>query len=174
MKHRRPWWLVFSLLPPLIALIGLLIPFGCGGGGGSSPTATGTPASVSVALVGVPPVGNFQNVFVNISGIRINKMAHAASNSAGWTTIAVPSSAGTGNAQNPGDLQVDLLQTQTGAIAFNTAGAEAGTYQTLQVLIDQTNPGTVVPACQSGPGNTEGCISYPLTLDTTNNPNGNL
>lgn len=86
----------------------------------------------------------------------------------------MPSSAGTGNAQNPGDLQIDLMNSQTGAVVFNTAGVEPGTYQTLQVLIDQTNPGTVVPACQTGSANTEGCINYPLTLDTTAVPNGNL
>lgn len=175
MNDRRPWWLVFSLLPPLIALCGLLIPYGCGGGGGGSlPAAGATPAEVSIALVGVAPVGNFRSVFLNVSGIRINKTVHASSNSPGWTTVAVPSSAGTGNAQNPGDLQIDLLRTQTGAVAFNTAGVEPGTYNTLQVLIDQTNPGKIVPACQSGPSNTEGCIDYPITLNTTNNPTGNL
>jgi hypothetical protein len=173
-NDRRPWWLIFSLLPPLIALCGLLIPFGCGSGGGSSPIATGTPAEVTVALIGVAPPGNFRSVLLNVSGIRINKLAHAQSNSGGWTTIAVPTSAGTGNAQNPGDLQIDLLQTQTGAVAFNNAGAEPGTYNTIQVLLDQTNPGTIVPACPSGPGNTEGCITYPLTFDTINSPNGNL
>ena len=165
MNHRRPWWLVFSLLPPLIALCGLLIPFGCGGGGSSSATATPTPGEVSVAFVGVPPPGNFQKVLLNISGIRINKMPNAQTNSAGWTTIAVPTSAGTGNAQNPGDLQIDLEQTQTGAILFNTAGVEQGMYQTVQVLIDQTNVGTIVPACQSGGANTEGCINFPLTTE---------
>src|SRR5271166_5727268 len=152
----------------------MFVPSGCGGGGGSSPSAVGTPAEVSVALVGVPPVGNFRSVLLNVSGIRINKTANASQSSPGWTTIAVPSSAGTGNAQNPGDLQIDLMNTQTGAVVFNTAGVKPGTYQTLQVLIDQTNPGTVVPACQSGPANTEGCINYPLTFDTTNNPNGNI
>jgi hypothetical protein len=173
-NHRRPWWLIFSLLPPLIALGALFIPSGCGSGGGSAPTAVGTPAEVSVALIGVPPVGNFRSVLLNVSGIRINKRVNASTSSPGWTTIAVPSSAGTGNAQNPGDLQIDLMNTQTGPVVFNTAGVEPGAYNTLQVLIDSTNPGTVVPACQTGLSTTEGCINYPLTLDTTTNPNGNL
>jgi hypothetical protein len=164
-NHRRPWWLVFSLLPPLIALCGLLIPFGCGGGGSSTATATPTPGEVSVAFVGVPPQGNFQKVLLNVAGIRINKMPNAQTNSPGWTTIAVPTSAGTGNAQNPGDLQIDLEQAQNGAMIFNNAGVEQGMYQTVQVLIDQTNVGTVIPACQSGAANTEGCINYPITTE---------
>ena len=82
----------------------------------------------------------------------------------GWTTIAVPSSAGSGNGQSPGDLQIDLLNTQTGAVFFNVGGVSRGTYQTVQVLVDPTNPGTIVPACQSGVSNTEGCINYPMHL----------
>jgi len=175
-NHRRPWWLVFSLLPPLLALCALFVPSGCGsgGGGGPAPVAAATPATVAVALVGFPPPGNFRSVLLNISGVRINKTPNAGTSSPGWITIAVPSSAGTGNAQNPGDLQIDLMNTQTGAVIFNSAGAPPGQYQTVQVLVDQTNPGTVIPACQSGSANTEGCANYPLTLATTQNPNGNL
>jgi hypothetical protein len=165
-NHRRPWWIVFSLLPPLIALCALIIPFGCGGGGSSSATATPTPASVAIALVGVPPPGNFRSILLNISGVRINKTANADQAASGWTTISVPSLAGSGNGQSPGDLQLDLLNTQTGAVFFNVGGAQQGTYQTVQVLVDTTNPGTIIPACQSGVSNTEGCINYPMTFNT--------
>ena len=168
MKHQRPWWIVFSVLPPLIAFCALIIPSGCGGGGGSSPTAAPTTGSVAIALVGVPPVGNFRSVLLNISGIRINQVANASVSSPGWVTIPVPTAAGGGNNLSPGDLQLDLLQTQTGAVVFNVSGAPPGTYQTVQVLVDPNNPGTIVPACQSGAANTEGCIDYPILFGTNN------
>ncbi len=167
MKHQRPWWIVFSVLPPLIAFCALIIPSGCGGGGGgSSPTAAPTTGSVAIALVGVPPVGNFRSVLLNISGIRINQTADASANSPGWVSIPVPTAAGGGNNINPGDLQLDLLQTQTGAVVFNVSGAPPGTYQTVQVLVDPNNPGTIVPACQSGAANTEGCVNYPMQFNS--------
>lgn len=125
-----------------------------------------TTASVAVALVGVPPPGNFRSVLLNISGIRINQVANASVSSPGWVTIPVPTAAGGGNNLSPGDLQLDLLQTQTGAVVFNVSGAPPGTYQTVQVLVDPTNPGTIVPACQSGAANTEGCIDYPILFGT--------
>jgi hypothetical protein len=125
---------------------------------------------VAVALVGVPPPGNFRNVLLNISGVRINKTADAFTGAAGWTTIPVPSAAGAGNNQNPGDLQLDLLHTQTGAVFFNVGGVQQGTYQTVQVLVDENNPGTIVPACPSGVTNTEGCINYGATQLSNLNP----
>lgn len=167
MKHQHPWWMVFSILPPLILLCGLLVgPSGCGGGGSSSPTPAPTSASVAVALVGVPPQGNFRSVLLNISGIRINQSSGATSTSPGWVTIAVPSGVGTGNQQNPGDLQLDLIKGQTQATFFNIGGVPAATYNTVQVLVDPLLPGTIVPACQAAISNTEGCVNYPLEFNT--------
>lgn len=148
-------------------MCGLIIPSGCGGGGGSAPTAAPTNASVAVALIGVPPQGNFKSVSLNISGIRINQTPNAGLTAPGWVTIAVPTGVGSGNQANPGDLQIDLVQNQTGAKMFNVGGVPVGAYRTVQVLVDPTLPGTVVPACQSGVSNTEGCINYPIQFDTT-------
>jgi len=151
----------------VLAVFALLIPLGCGGGGSSFPTNAPTPASVAVAFVGTGPPGNFRSVLLNISGVRLNHSFDAATNATGWVTIAVPTGAGTGNGQNPGDLQIDLLHTQTAATFFNVGGVPVGTYQTVQVLVDSTDPGTIVPACQSGASNSEGCTNYPLNFDIT-------
>ena len=123
-----------------------------------------------MAIVGVPPEGNFRSVLLNISGIRINQTADAGFNSPGWVTIAVPTGVGSGSQQNPGDLQIDLVSTQNGATVFNVGGAPPGIYQTAQVLVDTSLPGTMVPGCQSGVGvsNTEGCINYPIQFDISN------
>ncbi len=125
-----------------------------------------------MALIGSPPQGNFKSVLLNISGIRINQTADAGPNAPGWVTIAVPSGVGSGNQANPGDLQIDLVQYQTGAKIFNVGGVPVGAYRTVQILVDPTNPGTIVPACQSGVSNTEGCVNYPIQFDT-NNPSAN-
>lgn len=103
---------------------------------------------------------------MNISGVRINPVANADVSSPGWVTIAVPSEAGTGNGQNPGDLQIDLLHTQTAATFFNTGGVPPGTYQSVQILVNNTNPGTIVPACASAGTGNEGCIAYPMQFTT--------
>ncbi len=120
---------------------------------------------MAIALVGVPPAGNFRSVLLNISGIRINQTADAAPSDAGWITIPVPTGQGNGRGSSPGDLQLDLLNTQTGATVFNVGGAPPGTYQTVQVLVDPNIPGTIVPACQSGGSDTEGCINYPMLFN---------
>ena len=166
MNHRRPWWIALSLLPPLIALCALIIPSGCGGGGSSSTSSPApTTGTVAVALVGVPPPGNFRSVLLNISGIRINQKASANPNDSGWVTIPLPPAAGGGNGgQTPGDLQIDMLQSQSMAVVYNVSGAPPGDYQSLQVLVDPSLPGTIVPACSSGASNTEGCVNYPISI----------
>jgi len=143
-------------------LFALLLPFGCGGGGPGTPSVAATPASVAVAFVAQPPAGNFAQILLNISGVRINPIAGAGVSAPGWVNIAVPSAAGTGNGQNPGEVQIDLLHTQTAATFFNTGGAPPGTYQTVQVLVDDVNPGTIVPACASAGSGNEGCAAYPM------------
>jgi hypothetical protein len=127
-----------------------------------------TSASVAVAFVTNPPAGIFRSVLMNISGVRINKTSGATSTDPGWVTIAVPSGVGSGNQQNPGDLQLDMLHTQTAATFFNIGGVPVGTYNTVQVLVDPVLPGTIVPACQAGVANTEGCINYQMQFDTSN------
>ena len=163
MNHRRPWWIALSLLPPLFALVALLLPFGCGGGGGNAiaPVAP-TPGNVAIAFVGQGPPGNFAKVLLNISGVRINPAANADTSAPGWVTIAVPTQAGTGNGQNPGDVQIDLLHSQTAATFFNTGGVPEGTYQTVQVLVNDNDPGLIVPACASAGSGNEGCTQYSM------------
>src|SRR5271170_6015674 len=139
---KRPWWMFFPLLVPLLGLCALL-PVGCGGGGGSSASPVPTKGNITIAFVGNPPpqFPGFRSVLLNISGVRVNQTVNAGINASGWSTIAVPSSAGAGNPP-PGDLQIDLLQLQTGATLFNTGGVPVGNYNTVQVVVDPNNPVT--------------------------------
>src|SRR5690348_18490838 len=91
----------------------------------------------------VPPPGNFRSVLLNISAVRINKFANATINQQGWVTIPVPSFSGNGKGSSPGDLQIDMEQTQTGATMFNLGGVPESTYNTVQVVVDPNNPGTI-------------------------------
>lgn len=153
----------------------LLLP-SCGGGGGGGGSSSGTAgakskqATVAVAFVGVPPSGNppfpgFRSVLVNISAVRINRNPTASISGPGWVTIPVPSSASNGQGASGGDIQIDLTQLQSHAQVFNLAPVPINTYEQLQVVVDPSNPGTVVPACQASGAAVEGCISYPLAID---------
>jgi hypothetical protein len=165
-KHRHPWWAFSPLVIVLIALCGLFIPYGCGGGGGGgAPTAVPTPGNLAIAFLMAPPSGNFRSVLLNISAVRINKFQNAAINGPGWVNIPVPSLSGNGKGASPGDLQIDMVQNQTGATLFNLGGVPQGTYQTVQVVVDPNNPGTIIPACQSTNANQEGCVGYPLVFE---------
>jgi hypothetical protein len=99
--------------------------------------------------------------------VRINRIVNASTSDPGWVNISVPSQAGNGNGQNPGDIQIDLLHSQTAATFFNTGGAVPGTYSTVQVLVDVNNPGLIVPACASAGTGDEGCTQYPMVFTTT-------
>ncbi len=166
-KPRR-WWIFFPLLVPLLGLCALL-PGGCSSGGSSSATPAPTKGNLTVAFLGSPPsqFPGFRNVLLNISGVRVNKSINAGTGAPGWSTIPVPTTGGIGNPP-PGDLQIDLLQIQTGAMLFNTSGVPVGTYNTVQVVVDPTNPGTIVPACQAVNANQEGCINYPMAFVGSN------
>ncbi len=59
---------------------------------------------------------------------------------------------------------------QTGAMLFNTSGVPVGTYNTVQVIVDPNNPGTIVAACQATNANQEGCVNYPIEFQTPGAP----
>ncbi len=123
--------------------------------------------SVQIGFVAVPPPG-FQNVFLNVSGVRINPKANPNPGAKKWQTIPVPS-VGEGSTGHPGDLQFDLNDIQDVPQLFNTAPVRKGTYVTAELLLDQTNPGTLVPNCSKA-GSNEGCITYPFQLQNAGQP----
>src|SRR5262249_18524708 len=128
-------------------------------------------ANVAVALLSAPitvtgtgSTANLRSALLNISAVRINQTATTNPNDPGWVTIPVPSSVSNGLGASGGDLQIDMIQAQTGAVSFNTSLAPQGLYQSVQVIVDPSNPGTIVPACQAVGSDDEGCINYPIAL----------
>lgn len=115
------------------------------------------------------PTPNFQHIFLNVVAVRLNPKGTAttfpAENNPKWVTITIPSGTGVGNAGRPGDLQIDLLAGRTQLQLFNTGKARTDTYHSVELSIDTTNPGYVVPVCSSVTGtNLEGCTNTQLVL----------
>jgi len=157
-------------LAPLIALIvplvlcasALFVSPGCGGGG-SSPTPVPNAAAVAIAFVGGPPQAPpvYRNIFFNVSAIRLNPQASPSPTDPQWVSISVPTGAGN---TTPGNVQLDINNLRAQSQLFNIGNIPAGTYQTIQVVLDQSQPGMVVPTCQASNGGFEGCITYPMAL----------
>jgi hypothetical protein len=118
------------------------------------------------------PAEHFQNLFLNVSSVRINPKpkpkaknqvipAEGASN---WITIPVPAGVGGVARGNPGDLQIDMIAGQSQAQYYNTGKVKQNTYYTVEVEFDTSVPGFAVPTCPSG-GPREGCINYPIIFE---------
>ena len=120
---------------------------------------------------------NLRNIFLNVVAVRLNPLPRKNStkfppeNNSKWQTITIPTGTGTGNAGRPGDLQIDLLAGRTQLQLFNTAAVRIDQYRTVELILDTTNPGYVVPVCQqgSGLGTLEGCAYAPLQLQNPGN-----
>jgi hypothetical protein len=77
------------------------------------------------------------------------------------TTGPNPSSAGTG----PSELQVDINQIQTVPQLFNSQLVPANTYHAIELQLDGSNAGTVVPIClEQASSQLEGCIASQIAL----------
>ncbi len=86
-----------------------------------------------------------------------------------------PAGAGTG----PSEFQVDINQIQTVPQLFNAALVPASTYHLIELVLDGSNGGTVVPVClETSSSMLEGCIASQISMTsptqflTTSTPDG--
>jgi hypothetical protein len=149
--------------------------------------------SVPAPSVGFTP--GFQSLSFNVLAVKLNPSTDPAvfQNQAdpNWTTIPVapgvglnnigsndvftqlftlfnlnpigpnPAGAGTG----PSELQVDITQIQTVPQLFNSFLVPATTYHQIELVLDGSNAGTVVPTCLETPQSLlEGCIASQISL----------
>lgn len=147
------------ILAPLLLISSLLVfPWGCGssGGGGVNPTPTPTMGTIQIGFTDSPSKG-FQNILLNIVSVRLNPSTNSAVSDGdpNWVTIAAPPGLGA-----VGELQIDLTPLQNNAKLFNAASVPAQTYNQVEVIIDQNNPGSIVPSCGAAAAVSEGCITY--------------
>jgi hypothetical protein len=145
-------------------------PFGCGGGGGG-PTPVPTQGSLEIGFVASPsaaatPGPLYQTIALNIVSVRLNPSTNAAiaDTDPNWVVITAPP--GTG-ATSTSELSVNLADFQNNAQVFNTGQITAQTYNQVEIIVDPTFPGTIVPSCTTGAQ--QGCVSYPLKFTGSTN-----
>ncbi len=169
MKKSAKFRALVALAAPLFVLSSLVI----GSFGSFGKAFAGPLGQIQVGFVtnlqGFP--ANIQNVFLNVQQVRVNpkiiKGGPPPEANPKWVAIPVPTGTGVGLAGQPGDLQIDALAGQTSLQLFNTANVRLEKYQAVEVILDTTNPGYVVPVCSSVTGaSLEGCIPYGLTLQS--------
>jgi len=146
-----------------LSILALVIGFG----GSVAEAKNSNKGSVEVGFTGVPPQG-FQNVLLNVSGVRINPHADAGPGDSHWQVIPVPAGV-VGGGGRPGDLQIDLNTIQNVPQLFNTAQVRKANYVIAELQLDTTSPGVLIPNCPNAGAN-EGCIQYPMQLQNAGNP----
>jgi len=142
-------------------------PFGCGSGGGG-PLATPTFGSVEVGFVDSPNSG-YQAISLNVVSVRLNPSTdpNVLDSDPNWVTITAPPGSGV---LTGGELSLNLLDFQSNAMVFNTAQVVAQNYLQVEVVLDPSFPGNVIPTCPVGsPAASEGCVNYPLKLTGSTN-----
>jgi hypothetical protein len=140
-------------------------PFGCGGGGGGGSTVIPATGSLEIGFVDSPSK-NFQAISLNVSVVRLNPSTNASvpDTDPNWVTVSAPPGAG------PGELSVNLLDFQNNAMVFNTGSVTAQVYNQIEVVVDATLPGIVIPSCLSGSTPTqEGCITADASFSGSTN-----
>jgi len=140
----------------------LVFPSGCGSGGGGGATASPTPTmgTIQIGFTDSPSKG-FQNILFNIIAVRLNKSddPNVSEGDPNWVTITAPPGLGA-----VGELQVDIIPLQSTVKLFNAASVPAQTYKQVEVIIDQINPGSIVPSCGTAGAVSDGCVTYGMTF----------
>jgi hypothetical protein len=165
-------WSAVAILAPVVVVCAVVT----GSIHGTAPAlAAKKKASLQVAFItnvtglSGAPANHIQNVFLNVSSVRVNpkpkpgnkNQSTPAEGSSSWVTIPVPTGVGGVTHGNPGDLQIDMIAGQSQAQYYNTGSVTQKTYYTVELEFDTSNPGFVVPNCPSA-GPREGCINYPV------------
>ena len=182
MNKLRFSWAALSLLAPILIFCALCMgPAACSSSSGSGALPTPTNANVQVAFISTLTASsslpaNFlqtlQNFFLNVTGVRLNPLPNASKTatpsetSGKWVVISVPTSTATGSGS--GVVPFDVISGQSLMQVFNTQGIAAKKYTTVEVVLDTTQPGYVVPQCAGA--NLEGCIKYPIQLQNPTAP----
>ncbi len=195
MKHLSLRWLAAALLGPVLIVVGILLvagsprqAAGAGGNGFVQVAFTGTLTTSD----GAPISQEYQRVLLNVESVRLNPSGDLTISDfdPSWVTIAAPARVGLSNPSefistslNFGGslgsaeltaalsvLQLDLVTLQNIPFFFNGASIPAQRYNQVELALNSTSLGSVVPLCpQSAPAG-EGCVPYRVRLKSTTNP----
>lgn len=127
---------------------------------------------------------SYQSVLLNVIAVRVNPSSDitVSESDPNWQIISVPDGTNKttsvpslsygGNfgpngfavsvGQGRSEVQIDLAALQNTVAVFNTGSVKAKTYNQIELSLDPTVPGIVIPQCGTGTGTGEGCIPYPL------------
>ena len=153
-----------------------------------NPSSNGTLEIGFLASITTPSPSTllFQRVLLNVVAVRLTPSSDPNVSDAdpSWVAVSVPPGLGRINAlgaiftnvsfggffgvngttlaigMGRSELQLDLNVLQQNAELFNGAQIPAQTYNQIEVVVDQDNPGNLVPVCGNGSPRGEGCITY--------------
>ena len=153
------------LIGPLLVIAALIAgPFGCGSSS-SGPAALPTFGSLEVGFVDSPSQA-FQSLSPNIIEVRLNPTTNpdVLDTDPNWVTVSAPPGV------TLGEVAVNLLDVQNSAVIFNTGDIPAQVYNQIELVIDASTPGIVIPSCASSTSPPlEGCITFNTTISGTTN-----
>jgi hypothetical protein len=185
-KHLSGRWLWTAPLILVLIVVGSLLLVGrsrvesAGASGIVELAFTGT----LISGVGVPIASQYQRVTLNVQSIRITPSTDLSlsDSDSSWVVIPAPAriasniftqfitdtlnfgTSGTLLTAPVSILQLDLMSLQNIPFFFNTVGVPANTYEQIELVLDSTTPGNVVPLCPPSSHAGEGCVTYPAAL----------
>jgi hypothetical protein len=172
-KHWGSLWLTAVLLGPVLLVLGILIVVGSQPRGASA-QATGRVdiefTATAITSDGKAISQEFQQVLLNAVAVRLNPSGDLtiSETDSSWVAIRAPISAASNLSGSPASVhvaQLDLLTLQNIPFFFRAATIQAQSYRQVELVLNSTNPGYVVPLCEAG---SNGCIPYRIAL--TPNP----
>jgi len=136
---------------------------------------------------GAQPLQTFQRILLNVISVRLNPSndPNVSDGDSQWQTIAVPAGVGQVNVsgalatgftfggnfgpngavisfgQGTAEIQLDMLALTGLPQIFNSNIIAAKTYHQVELVLDPTIPGNVIPLCGGGSPTAEGCVVYP-------------
>lgn len=177
-----------AILAPVLVILAILF-VGVDRPEASSSTAKGMLQVILTGTVsGTSGFSGNPNVSLNVVSVRLHPSSDLTvpDDDPNWQTIAVPSGSTRGDT-NPSltlggsfgpngqavsvgmgrsEIQIDLGLINSATI-FNTGKVKAITYGQVELILDPTTPGNLVPPCGVGTSTGEGCIVYPLVFPPT-------
>jgi hypothetical protein len=171
-------WAALSLLAPILIFCALCMgPTACSSNSSGPALPSPTNANVQVAFVtsltgSSSVLQGLQNFIVNVTGVRMNPLPNSSKTATPnetngkWVVIPVPSATATGSGS--GVVPIDVIGGQSQMQVFNTLGVTARKFTTIEVVLDTTQPGYIVPQCAGA--NLEGCVKYPVQLQNPTTP----
>jgi hypothetical protein len=183
---------VVLLAPVLIILALIFTEHPRSAAAAKNPGSTGTLEIGFLGSITTPSPNTllFQRVLLNVAAVRLTPSSdpNIGDGDPSWVAVSVPPGLGRvsafgaiftdinfGGTFGPNgstfsiglgrsELQLDLNALQQNAELFNGAQIPPQTYNQEEVVLDQDNPGNLVPVCGSGSPRGEGCITYTAVL----------